>query len=96
MNRSDVSRVLKFQGDSLGNTLNQIEQALENKSLSSLLKLTKGADINKSLLQSAIDIKKTVGQINVTIHCTGNINTTKTIEIFRQRRNNTKIISGSW
>lgn len=66
-----INAINNFQGNSLTEQLASIESQIQGFDLSNCESLCLDHDIDDHFIQSALDIKKLAGQINVIIHAAG-------------------------
>lgn len=75
-----IERLLSFSSkDALTNTISKIENDLSNQSNSYISTYLSNNELDTDVLQSALLLKKSLGQINVIIHALGIVNLLKSI-----------------
>ena len=66
-----IAVVNKFRGESLTETIAQIEAGLRGRSVSQIKATNERQGVNQHLIQSAVDVKRASAQIDVVMHAAG-------------------------
>ncbi len=66
-----IKAIERFQGESLTKSLAKIEADIVGASSDEALKLCADNEVNNEFIESALEVKKIAGQINVIIHASG-------------------------
>ena len=66
-----IKAIKRFQGESLTKNLAKIEADIVGAGADDVLKLCAYNDVNNEFIESALEVKKIAGQINVIIHASG-------------------------